>query len=108
VVLGRVLGGLFGRGGGSDGGDKGIYYYVKCSKCGEKIRVRIDPSNDLAQEFDEGGDNPSGYSATKGVIGKKCFRTLSVTVKFDRARRESSRSIDGGEFITREEFEAES
>ena len=93
MVLGRVLGGLFGKGGGSDGGDKGIYYYVKCAKCGEKIRVRVDPSNDLAQEFDDGGDNPSGYSATKGVIGKQCFRTLSVTVKFDRSSASSRAAI---------------
>ena len=60
-----------------------------------------------AQEFDDGGDSPSGYSATKGVVGKKCFRPISVTIHYDRGRRESSRSIDGGEFISREEFEAE-
>ena len=61
----------------------------------------------VAQEFDDGGDSPSGYSATKGVVGKKCFRPISVTIHYDRGRRESSRSIDGGEFISREEFEAE-
>jgi hypothetical protein len=105
VVLGRVLGGLFGKGGG-ESGDKGIYYYVKCAKCGEKIRVRVDPANDLAQEFDDGGDNPSGYSATKGVVGKQCFRPIRVTIRYDRGTRESSRSIEGGDFITREEFEA--
>jgi hypothetical protein len=107
ALLGRVLGGLFGRGGGGDSGDKGIYYYVRCAKCGEKIRLRVDSANDLAQDYDDGGDNPSGYSATKGVVGKKCFRVISVTVKFDRSRRESSRSIDGGEFITAAEFATE-
>jgi len=105
-MLGRVLGGLFGKGGGEPR-DNAFYYYIRCAKCGEAIRLRVDRANDLAQDFDGSGDNPTGYSVTKGVVGKKCFRTISVTIKFDGARRESSRSIDGGEFITAEEFEAE-
>ena len=103
-LLGRILGGLFGGGGSSRSSDNAIYYYVKCSRCEEKIRVRIDRGNDLAQEYDDGGDNPSGYAATKGIVGKKCFRVIHVSVKFDRSRRESSRSIEGGDFITEEEF----
>lgn len=102
----RIFGGLFGGGGSSRTGDNAIYYYVKCSHCDEKIRVRVDRGNDLAQEYDDGGDNPSGYSAIKGVVGKKCFRVINLSIKFDRSRRESSRSIEGGDFITMEEFEA--
>jgi hypothetical protein len=104
-MLGRVLGGLFGKGGGEPR-DNAFYYYVRCGKCGEAIRVRVDRANDLAQDFDGAGDNPTGYSVTKGVVGKKCFRTISVTIKFDGARREASRSVDGGEFITAEEYQA--
>ena len=101
----RALQNLF-KSGPRESSDGGIYYYVRCGKCGEAIRVRIDRNNDLAQEFEGSGDHPSGYSATKGVVGKKCFRQMSVTINFDGARREVSRSIDGGDFITREEFEA--
>lgn len=103
-LFGRILGGLFGGGGSSRPTDNANYYYVKCSRCEEKIRVRIDKGNDLAQEYEDGGDNPSGYTATKGIVGKKCFRVLNLSVKFDRNRRESSRSVEGGEFITEEEF----
>jgi hypothetical protein len=107
AILGRVFGGLFGKGGGEPR-DNADYYFVRCARCGEKIRVRIDRANDLAQDFDDaGGDNPTGYTAAKGVVGKKCFRTISITLKFDRARREVSRSIDGGEFITAEEYAAD-
>ena len=105
-MIGRIFGGLFGKSGGDDPSDRGMYYYVRCAKCGEAIRVRVDRSNDLAQEFEDGGDHPSGYVATKGVVGKKCFRTISVTIKFDGARRETSRSIDGGDFISAEEYQA--
>ena len=105
-MLGRVLSGLFGKG-GSDSGDRGIYYYVRCARCGEKIRVRIDSQNDLAQDYDGGGDHPTGYTATKGVVGKKCFRVISLSVQFNGSRRETGRSIEGGDFITAEEFAAE-
>jgi hypothetical protein len=104
-VVFRALQNLF-KGAPRESSDGGIYYYVRCGKCGEAIRVRIDRNNDLAQEFEGSGDHPSGYGATKGVVGKTCFRQMSVTINFDGGRREVSRSIDGGDFITREEFEA--
>lgn len=103
--IGRVLGGLFG-GGGGEPRDNAYYYYLRCGKCGEVIRVRVDRANDLAQDFDGAGDSPTGYSVTKGVVGKKCFRSISLTVKFDGSRREVSRSIEGGELITAEEYAA--
>lgn len=101
----RALLNLF-KGGSTDAEDGGYYYFVRCSKCGEAIRVRVDRANDLAQEFEDGGDHPSGYAATKGVVGKRCFRTMSLTIRYDRGRRETSRSVDGAEFISREEYEA--
>jgi hypothetical protein len=104
-VVFRALQNLF-KGGSRDGEDGGIYYYVRCSRCAEAIRVRVDRANDLAQEFEDGGDHPSGYIATKGVVGKKCFRTMSLTIRYDRGRREAGRSVDGADFISREEFEA--
>jgi hypothetical protein len=105
-VVFRALQSLFKGGGPKEPSDGGLYYYVRCGKCGEAIRVRVDRNNDLAQEFEGGGDHPSGYTATKGVVGKKCFRQMSLTISFDSGRREVSRSIDGGDFITREQFEA--
>lgn len=108
AIFDKVFGGLFGKAGGAGAPrDNAFYYYVRCDKCGETIRVRVDRSNDLAQDFEDGGDNPSGYTVTKGVVGKKCFRTINLTVKFDSARREVSRSIEGGEFITADEYEAQ-
>ena len=101
----RALQNLF-KGGPRESNDGGLYYYVRCAKCGEAIRVRVDRSNDLAQEFEDGGDHPSGYVATKGVVGKKCFRTMSLTIRYDRGKRETGRSIDGADFISKEEFEA--
>ena len=89
-------------GGGS--GDSGIYLYVRCDRCGDRVRVRINPAAELQQEFGD-GDQPAGYSVRKMVVDQRCFRPIEVVMRFDRGRRERSREIEGGAFISREEFE---
>lgn len=108
MVLGKLLKGLFGgAGGGAPRDDRADYFHVRCSKCGEIVRVRVDRSNDLAQEFEDGGDHPTGYSATKGVVGNRCFRTMTLSVEYDRSKRVASTSVEGGAMATAEEFEAQ-
>lgn len=85
--------------------DRGIYYYVRCDKCGEKIRFRVDPRWDLAPSYDD-GDEASSFTVTKHIVGQKCFRPIEVTLTFDRNRKESSRSVSGGQLITVAEYEA--
>jgi hypothetical protein len=85
--------------------DDAFYYYVRCNKCGEHIRVRVDRVNDLAQDFEGESDHPTGYVANKGVVGKKCFRVINLSIRYDSRRKEASRSIDGGTFIAAEEYE---
>ncbi|HLH74105.1 MAG TPA: hypothetical protein VKX96_12535 [Chloroflexota bacterium] len=86
--------------------DHGVYYYVRCTKCGEKIRFRVDLRWDLAPNYD-GDDQASSFSVTKHIVGQKCFRPIEVTLDFDRNRKESRRSVTGGELITAEEYAAE-
>src|SRR5512143_2721641 len=106
-----ILGRLFGRG---DGGKKdettsrdehAIYYYMRCGKCGEPVCIRIDRRWDLEQEFEDAGDAVSGYAANKEVMGKKCFQMMHLRIRFDRGFREVDKSLRGGTFITRQEFE---
>ena len=35
--------------------DEGIWVYVVCAECGEKIRTRIDPPVDLTPVYGDGG-----------------------------------------------------
>ncbi|TAK23246.1 MAG: hypothetical protein EPO26_08290 [Chloroflexota bacterium] len=97
---------LFGGTQSKDPVDRGDYVYVKCSRCGEVLRARIDRIRDLTPDFEVGDDSPRGYSTTKAIVGKKCFRVIPVTVTYDRARREAARSVEGGEFVSAEEFAA--
>ena len=92
--------------GGGDGSDRGaLYIYVRCGRCRDVVRVRINMANELQQEFAE-GDGVSGYSLRKGVVDSTCFRRIEVTMTFDGARRERSRSIEGGEFVDEETYAA--
>jgi len=81
--------------------------YVRCSRCGEKLPVRVDLRNELTPEY-EGGEG--AYYVRKGVMGSgktRCFQMIEVELFFDPNRRPVSRYITGGEFITEEEFYAQ-
>ena len=90
---------LFGGRGDSTPGDRGVYYFVRCDRCKEALRFRVDPLWDL------GATDGGGYVVTKHIIGQKCFKTVEVVLTFDDRRVESERQIYGGTFITSEEYE---
>lgn len=80
----------------------GVYWiYVRCHRCGEVIKTRLDLLNNLSQN-DEGG-----YTASKTLVGNHlCFERIEVVLTFDENRRLISRDIAHGDFITAEEYEA--
>ena len=82
--------------------DGGYYIYVRCSRCGEAIRTRVNLRNDPSEQ--EGG----GFTLSKTLVGSagRCFQRIEVTLTFDGARRVTEREITGGEFITAQEFDA--
>ena len=89
-----------GIGGGSkESADRGVYYYIQCNRCKEKIPDAGRSLLGICPEY-EG----SGFSVTKHVIGQKCFRTIEVSLTFDDKREETERSISGGTFITEAEY----
>jgi hypothetical protein len=97
----RVLNSIgIGRG-PSTSGDRGVYYYVRCDRCKETLRFRVDPYWDLGTA--DGG----GFVVTKHIMGQKCFRTIEVTLTFDDRREESERSISGGSFVTAADYDRE-
>ena len=76
-----------------------MYYYVRCDRCKEALRFRVDPLWDL------GAADGGGFVVTKHVMGQKCFKTVEVILTFDNRREESERRIYAGTFITAEEYE---
>ena len=95
--------GLFGQ---SAGGDNGIYYYIRCDRCGDLVRIRLNPTADLQQEFSANGDFVSGYYVRKMVVDQRCFRPIEVELRFDSRRHETSREIKGGQFVDADAYTA--
>ena len=38
-------------------------------------------------------------------MDSRCFRLMRAEIEYDRGRRELSRTLEGGTFITKEEYE---
>ena len=87
--------------GGGERDENAYWAYVRCDRCGEAIKTRVDLHNDLSLR-EEGG-----YMVKKTLVGsQRCFERIQITLTFDANRQLIDREISGGEFITAEEFEA--
>jgi hypothetical protein len=84
-----------------------VYVYVKCNRCGEKLRARISTRSELSPEFD-GSDTASSFYCRKVLIGeKRCYQPIEINLTLDKKYRIKEQQISGGEFIAREEYEQE-
>ena len=103
---------LSGSGEESDSGDDPnlFWYYVRCGRCGEAVAVMARRGYDLVEDYEESGgsDAPSGYSLFKDVMGRSdtCFQQMRIEIRYNTSYEEQSRHIEGGRFITEEEYRA--
>jgi len=98
----NILRRLFG--GGEPSSDGAIHLYVRCNHCGAPVHVRADPRNDLVTEYGD-DDDAAGYRLFKEIMDSRCFRLMRAEIAYDRNRRELSRQIEGGTFISKEEYD---
>ncbi len=92
----------FGGGGLGSGGDVGLYYYVRCDRCGEVIRVRINPLNDLSID-----DTGKGLWAHKVIVGQRCYNRIEADFTYDMNRKLNSSQATGGTFVDKQAFQAD-
>lgn len=80
--------------------EAGYWITVKCSRCGEQIRGRIDLRNDLSIEYGSEGASPT-YFTRKLLVGEsgRCFQRIEVELTFDSAKHLLNREIQGGVFM---------
>ena len=95
---------LFGGGSGAAPTGKALHLYIKCQRCGTPVHVRVDLERDLAADY--GDTAAEGYEYNKEVMDDRCFRLMHAHLQFDTRRNELSRQIEGGTFISQEEYEA--
>ena len=95
---------LFGGKGSATANDPALHLYVRCNKCGAGVHVRVHLYNDLS--IDYGENDVDGYTLRKEIMDSRCFRLMHAELRFDTARRELSRTVEGGTFISAEEYAA--
>ncbi len=95
--LKRLFGGSDSSGSDKSGAD-GIFLFVKCDNCDEKVRLFVHKSHEL---------NPSngGYIWHKTIVDSKCFRPIKTVVNFDSQYNVINSEIDGAHYITHAEYE---
>lgn len=88
----------------SDRDASAFWVYVRCDLCGEKIRTRVDLHNDLSIRYGESKQGNT-YFTRKSLLGSQhCFKLIEVQLTFDQDRQLIDKQIEGGQFITEEEF----
>src|SRR5688572_22842919 len=95
---------LLGTGNKRAASDNAIHLYVRCDRCQALVHVRVDPLHDLVIEYGDDED-AAGYRLIKEIMDSRCFRLMRAEIEYDRGRREVSRQIEGGTFISKEEYD---
>jgi len=81
-----------------------LWLFVKCNRCGEVLRTRIDLRNDLSQADVEVGEEQT-YICRKILVGSQhCFQRIEIEWRFDQQHRLLDRKIQGGKFITEQDY----
>ncbi len=88
--------------GGGLGGDPGLYYYVRCNRCGEVIRVRINSMNDLSID-----DTGKGLWTHKVIVGQRCYNRIEADFTYDMNRKLTSSEATGGTFVDKAAYDAD-
>ena len=97
----RKLSNILMGGPGPTGGDVGLYYYVRCKRCGEVIRVRINPMNDLSLSDDE-----KTRFVRKTIVGQHCYNRIEAEFRYDANRKLIDTEITGGDLVSEKEYKA--
>ena len=79
--------------------DHSFWISVKCDRCGEIMRTRVDLNNDLSAEYGE-HEKETTYYCRKVLIGKKsCYLPIEMELRFDAGRNLIDKQIKGGKFV---------
>lgn len=76
--------------------DRGLYLWVECERCKQRLRLRINPQTDLESTDD-------GFEWHKTIVCDKCFRQMPTVVYFDRRYAIREREISHGRYVEGED-----
>lgn len=97
------------KGGSGKSGDSRhtLKIYVLSRRCNEPIAGQVDLSNELSRTED-GSGHPFYTRKVLHTSGKsRCFAEIEVNLWFDQNRRLADHEVEGGRWLTEEEYQAE-
>ena len=86
------------------GDNRSLWLYVKCDKCGEILKGRVDLYNDLSIQYEDSGRKSSYYCRKVFVGSNRCYQPIEVELSFDKNRNLSGEEIRGGKIACEEEY----
>ena len=99
--LKNLISKLFGSSGGEIKDRDGLYFYIRCDKCGTPVRLRVHKFNDFQRDYDTGE-----LFLRKEVMDGGCFSLMYATIRLNGAYKVIEQDVEGGEFISWEEYKA--
>ncbi len=87
---------------GARGGDdpNALWLYVQCARCGTPLAVRIDRRNEISRDYES-----ESMILRKEMMDSVCFQLMYAELHFDEQGNITAQSVEGGKFLTREEYE---
>ena len=83
--------------------EKGHWVYVRCNKCHEPLKVRVNLDHDLSIDYD--GPHGQSYFSRKTIVGSSgCFQRIEIELTFNQKRKLINREISRGTFIEKDEY----
>ncbi len=87
-------------------GSHGLWFYVQCDRCGEKIAVRLRTTSEVQRREGPDADlGPGQYFVRKTIVGSRCYQRIEATVDFDAKYMLVDADIDHGRLITFKEYQ---
>lgn len=80
-----------------DAGGQALWLEVRCGKCGEVLRVRVDTRHELRQDVENGQEI---RVLDKDLLGTRCFALLHVRAVLTPDLSVLSHQVSGGELVS--------
>jgi hypothetical protein len=74
-----------------------LTFRIRCNKCQEIIEIKINPVNDLMNQYKETGEAGPAFILKKEILGNNCNNLIQLKVEFDERYNILSESVEGGE-----------
>ena len=81
-------------------------YYIECGKCGKMFKIGVNMSSEPVNTYADGGPSAAAYTLRKVAQDNHCFTPIEINITYDRTLNEIERKIEGGKFITEDEYNA--